>query len=254
MAQQQAIIYARFSPRPNADTCDSCEKQLEKCRQFCKLNGWAVYVESQERGVSGDNLASRPELQRAINCMKPGDILVVTANDRLARDVLAFLTIQQAVKDQGGEIRFADGTPSAVTPEGMLLNQILAAFAEYQRTVTKLKTSVGVKKALAKRKEAGLPQGAAPFGYKWESGAGIVQDAREQAILAYIRGSMPIGIGPQVLSDLAYSINNRFGKLRHKPATARSVRRIILTCLQRSNATVADEYASKLLDVCRILS
>ena len=29
-----AVLYARFSPRPLADECDSVEKQLERCRAY----------------------------------------------------------------------------------------------------------------------------------------------------------------------------------------------------------------------------
>jgi hypothetical protein len=28
----QAVLYAMFSPRPNADECESVEKQHERCR------------------------------------------------------------------------------------------------------------------------------------------------------------------------------------------------------------------------------
>ena len=38
----QAVIYARFSPRPDANECDSVEKQLERCRSYCKAHGYDV--------------------------------------------------------------------------------------------------------------------------------------------------------------------------------------------------------------------
>jgi hypothetical protein len=39
------VLYARFSPRPNAEECDSVEKQLERCRAYSLGHGYTVDAE-----------------------------------------------------------------------------------------------------------------------------------------------------------------------------------------------------------------
>ena len=99
---KQAIIYTRFSPRPNAAECDSCEKQMERCGQFCNnrelgSDGEGIHVFSDE-AVSGGEL-NRPGLQAAIEALEPGMVRVVDSSDRLARDMLGNLTIRQQGSD-----------------------------------------------------------------------------------------------------------------------------------------------------------
>jgi hypothetical protein len=38
----RAILYARFSPRPGANECESCDAQLELGRKYCWKKGWTV--------------------------------------------------------------------------------------------------------------------------------------------------------------------------------------------------------------------
>ena len=38
----EAVLYARFSPRPSAEECDSVEKQLERCRAYSIGQGYTV--------------------------------------------------------------------------------------------------------------------------------------------------------------------------------------------------------------------
>src|SRR5713101_5677969 len=80
-----AIIYARYSPRPNAGESMSIETQLDRCRAYCKGNDYPVTAEYKEPNVSGDAL--RPELQKAIqHSQRLRAVLVVSKLDRAARD------------------------------------------------------------------------------------------------------------------------------------------------------------------------
>src|SRR5437870_5093362 len=58
-----AIVYARWSPRPNAEDCLSIETQLDRCRAYCQGNEYEIVQEYQEPNVSGDDC--RPELEKA---------------------------------------------------------------------------------------------------------------------------------------------------------------------------------------------
>ncbi len=145
-----AIIYTRFSPRPNAAECDSCEKQIERCEAHCKQRGYDYVVPYRDEGVSG-GILQRPNLMAALARLKPGFVFVVDSSDRLARDMLVNLTIRQQVADAGATIEFADGSTCEDTPEGKLFQNILAAFSAYERDRIRLRTKQG----LARKRENG---------------------------------------------------------------------------------------------------
>ncbi|WP_140419318.1 recombinase family protein, partial [Sphingobium sp. Z007] len=54
--------------------------------------------------ISGAN-AERPQLKRAIGALDDGDVLMVTATDRLARNTRDLLNILHAVKEAGAGFR-----------------------------------------------------------------------------------------------------------------------------------------------------
>ena len=81
-----AVIYARFSPRPNAEECDSVEKQIERCRAYCAGHGYTVIAEYCDKDLSGGRADNRPGLQKAIAAAcRNKAILCVNALSRLAR-------------------------------------------------------------------------------------------------------------------------------------------------------------------------
>src|SRR2546430_154962 len=78
-----AIVYSRWSPRPNAEDCLSIETQLDRCRAFCQGNEYEIVQDYQEPNVSGDDC--RPELEKAIEHAKRlRAVLVVYKLDRAA--------------------------------------------------------------------------------------------------------------------------------------------------------------------------
>ncbi|KKL81059.1 hypothetical protein LCGC14_1998600, partial [marine sediment metagenome] len=95
---KQAVIYSRFSPRPNAKGCDSCEKQEERCFILLDRKEYACHKRLRDEAVSG-GILNRPGLLAALRLLKPGWILVVDSSDRLARNMLVNLTIRQQVAD-----------------------------------------------------------------------------------------------------------------------------------------------------------
>ena len=89
----KAVIYARFSPRRNADTCESCETQIETCQAWCVFKKLEVIAVFRDEAVSGKT-AKRPGLDQAIELVKAEKaVLVVHSLSRLARSVLLTLKI-----------------------------------------------------------------------------------------------------------------------------------------------------------------
>ncbi len=221
-AMTRAIIYTRFSPRPNAADCDSCEKQAERCRLYCIRADYHVTTDYRDESVSG-GVYDRPGLKRAIDALKRGDVLVVDSADRLARDMLVSLTIRHEVELIGARIEYANGSTCSNTPEGKLFENILAAFACFERDRIRLRTKQG----LAKKKAAGVWLGKVPIGYRVDPETkGLVEDKFERdgiTLIHLVRKDRP-GASAK---DIASGITAKHGLLRGKPWSGRSIRRIL---------------------------
>lgn len=64
----------------------------------------AVFQEKR----SGKNTCDRPQLRRLLKSLKPGDVMLATASDRVARDPVDLLNILQTVKRAGAGLRLLD--------------------------------------------------------------------------------------------------------------------------------------------------
>lgn len=142
-----AVLYARFSPRPNAQDCDSCERQLMDMRRYCRRHGWPVRSEHMDKDVSGaTDWDKRPGLLRAVASTRRGDILVVRDWDRLYRDYRKAVTLITHLESKGARIVTLNDSP--LEPEsvedrltGELIRMVFLWVAEYQRALTSARTS-----------------------------------------------------------------------------------------------------------------
>lgn len=83
---------------------------------------------------SGKSARDRPQLQSMLANLKPGDIVLSTVTDRMARDPLDMLQILQRVKDAGAGLRLLDEPFLDTTSEmADLLLFILGWFARWHR-------------------------------------------------------------------------------------------------------------------------
>ncbi len=218
---KQAIISTRFSPRPNADECLSCERQEERCQAFCKSSGYAVKAVEHDRCASGGGL-NRPGLAAAINALKSGDVLVVDCSDRLARDMLTSLTIRHEVERQGATIEYADGSPVDTTPEGELFQNMLAAFAAYERARIRAR----LKRWAAKKKAKGEWMGKPPVGWMIDpdDSAQLIENSTERQAITRACDLKQDGYPSIVIANI---LSEEFGPCRGRPWSDRTVRRLV---------------------------
>lgn len=84
--------------------------------------------------VSGKSLANRPELERAIDLLAAGDILVVAEWDRATRSMMDGITIIQRVAAKGAVVKVLDKPHlDLTTPLGRGFLAFLSAMAEDER-------------------------------------------------------------------------------------------------------------------------
>lgn len=97
----------------------------------------------------------RPELDRALEYVREGDVLVVTKLDRLARSVADLVAITEALKVKGVELRILALNLDTSTPTGKLMLNLLGSIAEFERELMLERQREGIAKAKADGKYKG---------------------------------------------------------------------------------------------------
>jgi site-specific DNA recombinase len=142
----QAVIYARFSPRPDAQDCDSVEKQRDRCRSYCKAHGYDVIAEKDDEDMSGGRADNRPGLQRAIAlACKHKAVLVVYKLDRLARNTRDALDVLERLQKSKADLASLVEQINSRSPMGKFFFTQLAAFAELEREQIRARTSAAMR-------------------------------------------------------------------------------------------------------------
>lgn len=100
----------------------------------------------------------RRQLARAIEALNPGDVLLVTRLDRLARSTRDLLNTLDAITKAGAAFRsLADTWADTTTAHGRLILTILGGLAEFERELIKSRTSEGRSRAKARGVKMGAP-------------------------------------------------------------------------------------------------
>lgn len=141
-ARQRAILYARFSPRPGAATCESCESQLDDLRNWCADRDIEVVGEFSDKALSGgDEWSDRPGMLDAVTMAKRGMLFLVRAYDRLFRDTDKALAFRSMLEAKGVEVRsISEEGANGDSMNSKLIRFIFLWIAEYQREVIRART------------------------------------------------------------------------------------------------------------------
>jgi len=100
--------------------------------------------------MSGTRTNGRKELQKMLDYVRDGDVLIITKLDRLARSLPDLLKITARLDSKGVQLRCLDQAIDTTTPEGRITYQILGAVAEFETSIRKARQREGIDAALAK--------------------------------------------------------------------------------------------------------
>jgi DNA invertase Pin-like site-specific DNA recombinase len=132
------IGYARVST-----SGQTVEIQVEQL----KAAGCGRVVAETASGAKTD----RPRLKAVMASLKPGDALVVTRLDRLARSTSDLLNLMKDLSDrQASFLSLADRWADTTTPTGRLILTVLGGLAEFERELIKARTAEGRERAKAR--------------------------------------------------------------------------------------------------------
>jgi len=87
-----------------------------------------------------------------------GDTLLVVRIDRLARSLSHLLEIVETLRAKGAYFRSINDPIDTSSAQGMLMTQMLGAFAEFERALIRERTRAGIKAAVARGAKPGNPK------------------------------------------------------------------------------------------------
>lgn len=163
-------VYARFSPRPNAEDCKSIEVQLDACQRYCTMNGWEVTEVYADPETSARTVpfCERDSAGAMFSKLKKGDRIVCARLDRAFRNTVDGLLTFEKFNKKGVTIYFAaqDGCSlTTATAQGKLLLSLMLSVTEYEPGIISERT----KAAFAHRKSNlvnTFASGKVPYGYE----------------------------------------------------------------------------------------
>ena len=109
--------------------------------------------------ASGKN-TNRPELLRCMAHLRKDDVLHVHSIDRLARNLKDLQTIVEELTNKGVTVHFYKENlifESNTSPMHKLMFQMLGAFAEFERTLTRERQREGIEAAKLRGQKLGAP-------------------------------------------------------------------------------------------------
>jgi len=160
---KNALIYCRVSTEEQAEQGYSLDAQEKFCREFAKNNGYEITGVFRDEGRSGTNL-DRPALKDLLaKCQEDKSIgaLIVQETDRLARNTKDHLTIKALLQKSGVKIISVAQPMLDDSPEGNMIDTILASVNQFQSDINSRKTRKGLQE---KFDQGGWPSWA-PLGY-----------------------------------------------------------------------------------------
>jgi len=134
--------------------------------------GCAKVFKEKVSGAKSD----RAELAKALRTLGPGDVLVVTRLDRLARSTRDLLNVLATISEREAGFRsLKDAWADTTTPHGRLMLTVLGGLAEFERELIRARTSEGRKRAKANGVKFGRP-------------AALTSDQRQEAMQKLAQG------------------------------------------------------------------
>ena len=110
---------------------------------------WADVVSGAQR--------QQPELERLLDQLRPGDVVVVTKYDRLARSLRDLLEIVESIQSRGAGFRSLAEDIDTTTPAGRLIFHVFASIAQFERERLAERTREGLAAARRRGRIGGRP-------------------------------------------------------------------------------------------------
>jgi DNA invertase Pin-like site-specific DNA recombinase len=181
-----AIGYVRVSSEEQADSGLGLEAQRQRITAYCTMKGLRLAETFEDPGISaGKPLASRPAGSRLLAAAKKSKAVVVVAKlDRLFRSVADAANVIDEFDRRGIQLVAIAENFDMTSPYGRAMAQMASVFAELERAMIRERTRSAMS---VKRSRGERISGHAPYGWDFGQAGLLVENDREQMIIARMR-------------------------------------------------------------------
>lgn len=140
------IGYARVSTKEQNLDMQLSALRKAKCTKI---------FEEKESGVS----RNRTELNKLLEILRPGDVVLVWRLDRLARSTKLLLEVLEKVIDSGAKfVSLSESWADTTSPAGKMVVTVLSGIAEFERDLIRERTKIGRLEAKRRGVKFGRPK------------------------------------------------------------------------------------------------
>ena len=152
---KRAGIYLRVS-----QDSQTTENQFRILQEVAERSGWTIVEVFEDAGISGaKGRDKRPAFDALLTAVHRREVQIVMAFavDRLGRslpDLVAFLS---DIQTSGADLYLHQQNVDTSSPSGRMLFQMLAVFAEFERSIITSRINAGLARARANGVQFGRP-------------------------------------------------------------------------------------------------
>ena len=139
------IGYARVSTQ---------EQKLDRQIDALQARGCERIYQEKMTGTRAD----RPEYQRMLDALRPGDTLVIDSFSRLSRSTKDLLEVVERLNEQGVNLVSLKEQLDTTTATGKMMLTMLSALSQLERDLIAERTVDGLKAARARGRKGGRPK------------------------------------------------------------------------------------------------
>lgn len=165
-----------------------------------------------EEQITGST-KERPELQKMLEQIREGDVIIIWKLDRLARSLKDLVSLVNEIQEKGAGLNSLHDHIDTTTPHGKFTFHIFAAMAEFERDIIRERTNAGLASARARGRKGGRPKG-------------LSKKAQNTAIIAeklYEEGELTI---KEICEQLSISKMTLYNYLRYRGVEIGVARRV----------------------------
>lgn len=150
---------ATYSRVSTSDKGQNPEVQGAELRRYCSARGWEIAEEIIDEGYSGGT-DQRPGLKRLLGLVHSREVdgVVVVKLDRLFRSLKHLVTTLEDFQALGVQFVATKDNVDYTTPAGRLFVQILGSLAEFEKSLLRERTMMGLEHARRSGKTLGRPK------------------------------------------------------------------------------------------------
>lgn len=207
------VIYYRVSTSEQAENGFSLENQLEACRRFANEKNIKIVAEFSDEGESAKS-ADRENLQKMLKVCadKKSEVgcVIIYKVDRWTRQMTDFTALGAYLQKYKVELMSVTETIDSKTPQGKLMGNIYATFAQFDNDVRSERVLGG----MAKRLRLGLWAFQVSLGYKnyteklgTKESKYVIKDPKKAPLITYLFEEFAKGIYTQ--EELRVKLNKK---------------------------------------------